>query len=128
MTEKTSLEVQIPEKLYFKIGEVGKLTGLPTYVLRFWEGEFKKLKPQRTPAGQRLYRKKDVEMVLKIKHLLHEKKFTIEGARQRLAKSTRGTSETSTKTTIDTSTQATLSEIRAELIHIRDLLNRPPTE
>jgi DNA-binding transcriptional MerR regulator len=76
--------VSIPDKLYFKIGEVSELLGLPTHVLRFWETEFKKIKPKRTSAGQRLYRKRDVELIIRVKHLLYEKGFTISGARQHL--------------------------------------------
>ena len=79
-----SASIIIPDKFYFKIGEVAELMDLPTHVLRFWESEFKRIKPKRTSAGQRLYRKKDVELILKIKHLLYEKKFTIPGAKKHL--------------------------------------------
>ncbi len=77
-------EVQIPDKLYFRIGEVSRLASVPAYVLRFWEKEFRRIRPKRTASGQRLYRKKDVELILTIKELLYEKKFTIAGARRRL--------------------------------------------
>lgn len=73
---------EIPDKLYFRIGEVSKLTGIKQYVLRFWESEFPGLGPKKSGTGQRLYRRKDVELVLEIKHLLYEKRFTIEGARK----------------------------------------------
>jgi len=73
---------EIPNKLYFKIGEVSSLLTVEPYVLRFWETEFPKLAPKKTDKGQRMYRRKDVELLLRIKHLLYEKKFTIEGARQ----------------------------------------------
>ena len=79
-----SASVVIPDKFYFKIGEVAELLDLPTHVLRFWESEFKRIKPKRTSAGQRLYRRKDVELLLEIKHLLYEKKYTIPGARNYL--------------------------------------------
>jgi DNA-binding transcriptional MerR regulator len=79
-----SASVIIPDKFYFKIGEVADLLALPTHVLRFWESEFKGIKPKRTAAGQRLYRKKDVELILEIKHLLYEKKYTIPGAKKHL--------------------------------------------
>src|SRR5215467_2810646 len=75
---------EIPNKLYFKIGEVSSLLTVEPYVLRFWETEFPKLAPKKTDKGQRMYRRKDVELLLQIKHLLYEKKFTIEGARQYL--------------------------------------------
>jgi len=82
MQNKNPYQTKIPDKLYFKIGEVSKISGLPSHVLRFWESEFKKIKPRRTTAGQRSYTQKDVAMILEIKHLLHEKKFTIDGARK----------------------------------------------
>ena len=74
--------VSIPDKLYFRIGDVAELCGLPAYVLRFWETEFPQLKPHKGGSGQRLYRKRDVEMVLRIKHLLYSEGFTIVGARR----------------------------------------------
>jgi DNA-binding transcriptional MerR regulator len=74
----------IPDKLYFKIGEVSDLLGVEPYVLRYWETEFAVLSPKKSGTGHRLYRRKDVELLLRIKHLLYEKKFTIEGARQSL--------------------------------------------
>jgi DNA-binding transcriptional MerR regulator len=84
MQDQKPKQIQIPEKLYFKIGEVGKILGLPTYVLRFWETEFNSLNPKRTATGQRSYTKKDIELILEIKSLLYEKKFTIAGARNYL--------------------------------------------
>lgn len=79
-----SNEVVIPDKLYFRIGEVGRLCGLPGYVLRFWETEFPQLKPSKSSTGQRMYRKSDVESVLRIKKLLYDQGFTIAGARQQM--------------------------------------------
>jgi DNA-binding transcriptional MerR regulator len=73
---------QIPDKLYFKIGEVSQLLGVEPYVLRYWETEFPLLSPKKSGTGHRLYRRKDVELLLRIRHLLYEQKFTIEGARQ----------------------------------------------
>jgi DNA-binding transcriptional MerR regulator len=77
-------EVVIPDKLYFRIGEVAELCCLPAYVLRFWETEFPQLKPVKSSTGQRMYRRKDVGTLLRIKKLLHEEGFTIAGARQHL--------------------------------------------
>jgi DNA-binding transcriptional MerR regulator len=74
----------IPDKLYFRIGEVASLCRLPAYVLRFWETEFPQLKPIKSSTGQRMYRQRDVENVLHIKKLLYEEGFTIAGARQQL--------------------------------------------
>src|SRR5438874_5026791 len=77
-------DVMIPDKLYFRIGEVSRLCGLPSYVLRFWETEFPNLKPTKSSTGQRMYRRGDVENVLRVKKLLYEEGFTIPGARQYL--------------------------------------------
>src|SRR5437879_5060313 len=77
-------EIIVPEKLYFRIGEVSSLCRLPAYVLRFWESEFPQLKPIKSSTGQRMYRRKDVEAVLRIKQLLYDEGFTIAGARQQL--------------------------------------------
>ena len=77
--------VSIPDKLYFRIGDVARLCSLPAYVLRFWETEFPQLKPHKGGSGQRLYRKRDVEIVLEIKRLLYDEGFTIAGARKFLA-------------------------------------------
>src|SRR3569832_1461325 len=74
----------IPDKLYFKIGEVSELLGVEPYVLRYWESEYPGLSPKKSGTGNRLYRRKDVELLLRIKHLLFEKRFTIEGALQSL--------------------------------------------
>jgi DNA-binding transcriptional MerR regulator len=73
---------EIPDKLYFRIGEVARLAGIKPYVLRFWETEFSSLGPRKSGTGHRLYRRKDVELVLEIKRLLYEQRFTIEGARK----------------------------------------------
>ena len=82
-------EVVIPDKLYFRIGEIAQLCRLPAYVLRFWETEFPQLKPVKSSTGQRMYRHKDVENVLRIKKLLYEEGFTIAGARQQLRTETK---------------------------------------
>jgi DNA-binding transcriptional MerR regulator len=76
----------IPDKLYFKIGEVSKITRVEPYILRYWESEFKLVKPYRTKSNQRLYRKKDVETILKIKKMLYEQRYTIAGAKKILKK------------------------------------------
>lgn len=81
---KSNGEIVIPEKLYFRIGEVAELCGLPAYVLRFWETEFPQLKPTKSSTGQRMYRRADVESVVRIKSLLYDQGFTIAGARAHL--------------------------------------------
>ncbi len=82
--------VAIPEKLFFKIGEVCDIAGVQAHVLRYWETEFPMLAPQKNRAGQRTYRKRDVEMALRIKELLYEEQYTIAGAKKRLASELRG--------------------------------------
>jgi DNA-binding transcriptional MerR regulator len=111
--EKPS-QTKIPDKLYFKIGEVSKIAGLPSHVLRFWETEFSKLNPRRTSSGQRSYTPKDVSLILEIKYLLYEKKFTIEGARKYLKTRTRSQSH---------DTRRLLNDLKTELVGIRDFID-----
>lgn len=80
--ELTNPEPEIPNKLYFRIGEVSRLLGVEPHVLRYWETEFAALKPKKGGTGQRLYRRKDVETALEIKRLLYDRRYTIEGARK----------------------------------------------
>ena len=115
MPNDKSYHIELPDKLYFKVGEVSDILEVPAYVLRFWETEFKRINPKRTASGQRLYRKSDIELILKIKYLLYEKKFTIQGAKQHLKAETAAKKE-KTK-------QITLDEIRSELESIRNLIS-----
>ncbi len=87
---KRSEAVIIPDRLYFRIGEVAELCDLPAYVLRFWETEFPQLKPTKGSTGQRMYRRSDVEYVLRVKTLLYEEGFTIAGAREQLKSEAKG--------------------------------------
>jgi len=80
------METLIPEKAYFRIGEVSKILNVEPYVIRYWETEFRSVKPARTKSSQRLYRKKDVEELLTIRDLLYSQRFTINGAKKQLAK------------------------------------------
>lgn len=84
MTVNPTLKIQIPNRTYFKIGDVAELVGVKPYVLRYWESEFPVIHPQKSTSGQRVYRRGDVEMALVIKHLLHEERYSIEGAKKRL--------------------------------------------
>lgn len=84
----------IPDKNYFRIGEVSKILGVEPYVVRYWESEFKTVRPVRTRSDQRLYRKKDVEQLLTIKNLLYGEMFTIAGARKKLTDINRGRRDT----------------------------------
>ena len=82
--EESKKTYPIPEKLYFKIGEVAEITGVKPYVLRYWESEFKMVNPSKSRSRQRLYRKSDVELIFRIKDLLYEERYTINGARKKL--------------------------------------------
>lgn len=107
-----------PDKLYLRIGEVSAVTGLPTSVLRYWETEFPALAPRKSSSGQRLYSKKDVELVHEIKTLLYVEKLTIEGARKRLeAKKKYRKSDLSSE-----ALAALLQDVKLELMNLRDQL------
>jgi DNA-binding transcriptional MerR regulator len=115
-------DVVIPDKLYFRIGEVARLCGVEAYVLRFWESEFPQLHPNKSGTGQRLYRKRDVEMAMRVRKLLHEEGYTIAGARQLLAHeaSKSKTPQLSLLPGNSPAVQAKLERVRNDL---RDLLN-----
>src|SRR4249920_1289392 len=113
---------EIPDKLYFKIGEVSELLGVETYVLRYWETEFPSLAPKKSGTGHRLYRRKDVELLLKIKHLLYEKRFTIDGARQYLQAEAKAANARDSKQEQQVLFQDPLPEIRRELAEILKML------
>lgn len=121
----------IPDKLYFKIGEVAKLCGVETYVLRFWESEFSQLRPTKSGTGQRLYRKRDVEMALRIRQLLYAEGFTIPGARQilqqeRVGPGKKSGTEKQSELPLDVkTTPMKLQKLRAELRSILGLLSTP---
>jgi DNA-binding transcriptional MerR regulator len=106
----------IPDKMYFKIGEVSEITGLEAHVLRFWESEFKNIKPRRTSTGQRMYRKEDIQLVLYIKHLLHNEKFTIQGARKHIEQESSASKNNDPK-------KISLDIIKSELQEILDMLD-----
>jgi DNA-binding transcriptional MerR regulator len=114
---------EIPDKLYFKIGEVSELLGVEPYVLRYWESEFPGLSPKKSGTGHRLYRRKDVELLLRIKHLLYEKRFTIEGARQSLQATARAPKpRPAARAQQELFTEDPLPEIRRELVDILHML------
>jgi len=109
--------VDLPDKLYFKIGEVARLVGVKPYVLRYWETEFSILRPGKTRSKHRLYRRKDVETLLEIRRLLYAERYTIEGAKRRLRDTARPAEhEPST----------TLARVRDELLELHHLLDRDP--
>ena len=114
----------IPEKLYYKIGEVSEITGIEPYVLRYWESEFKIVSPSRTHSKQRLYRKKDLELILEIKKLLYEEKFTIAGAKKKLQK-TKGLKTQQMKLELpEKKFREALIRVKKELEDLHGLLSR----
>ena len=116
---------EIPDKLYFRIGEVSALLGLEPYVLRYWETDFPSLSPKKSGTGHRLYRRKDVELLLRIKQLLYEKRFTIQGARQFLqaeSNSASGRKPGRKREQQELFGEEPLQEIRRELAAILELL------
>ena len=123
---------EIPDKLYFRIGEVSRLAGIKPYVLRFWETEFSSLGPKKSGKGHRLYRRKDVELVLEIKRLLYDKRYTIEGARKFLESRPREAGGKSSESALKKSrrsqgdlfhgTAPALDLIRKELTEILEIL------
>lgn len=122
----------IPDKLYFRIGDVAKLCGVEAYVLRFWETEFPQLKPNKSGTGQRLYRKRDVELALRIKQLLHHDGYTIQGARQVFAAENREAkthpqNELPLKRPVpaQVNVERQLQKMRAELREILGILSNP---
>lgn len=111
--------IKIPERLYYKIGEVAQITKTEPYVLRYWETEFPVLKPTKNKSGQRLYRKKDVETILRIKELLYHEGYTIAGAQKKLSDEQAGPKEvTEKKTTV----QSRLKDVEAELRNLLTIL------
>lgn len=123
----TGAAQEIPDKLYFRIGEVARLAGIKPYVLRFWETEFPSLGPRKTGTGHRLYRRKDVELVLEIKRLLYEKRFTIEGARKFLeaegkSETPRGSKAAKTQGDLFPESGPLLDLLRKELTAIAKIL------
>jgi DNA-binding transcriptional MerR regulator len=113
------------KKLYYSIGEVSGLVDLKQYVLRYWETEFPMLRPQKNRAGNRKYRKKDIDLVLRIKNLLYNKKYTIAGAREKLRREQKGDIDIETESNVHSNEyKKLLSSIKIELQEILELLSR----
>jgi DNA-binding transcriptional MerR regulator len=114
----------IPDKLYFKIGEVKKITGIEPHVLRYWESEFKIIRPQRASSKQRLYRRVDVENILTIKKLLYEDGYTVPGARKLLTekKAETGTENGTTGSISHGKEKKILAEIKRDLLQLKEML------
>jgi len=126
MSKPETADVTIPNKLYFKIGEVSEITGMEPYVIRYWESEFKSIKPSRTQSNQRVYRRKDVESILEIKRMLYEEKLTIAGARRKLQdKKVQDKKQLDLDFTVKKDHRdhlTVLKEIKEELLALRKLL------
>ena len=137
------MDFQIPDKLYFKIGEVAKFTGLKTHVLRYWETEFNAIKPNKSRSNQRLYRRRDVETILHLKDLLYNQGFTIAGARKKLREKPAKTAivaveeTTPSKKTVKATDQLSLplsgsynpellKEIRQDILYLKKSLEAKP--
>ena len=116
--------VSIPEKLYYKIGEVSQITGVEPYVLRYWESEFKIIVPGRTNSKQRLYRRKDLDLILEIKKLLYEEKFTISGAKKKLQQLKAGRAKQLELGLPEKKYHDALLRVRKDLEELQSLLRR----
>jgi DNA-binding transcriptional MerR regulator len=110
------------EKRYYRIGEVGRITGVKPYVLRYWESEFRWMSPQKSRSQQRLYRQRDVEIIQLIKKLLYEQRYTIAGARQKLREMGVGRALESGSLALESGDRSRFRRIREELVAIRALL------
>jgi len=117
----------IPDKLYFRIGEVSRVTGVEPHVLRYWETEFATISPRKSGTGHRLYRRKDVELILEIKRLLYEERYTIEGARKHLRRRPKRAASEPPKRTRQTelfdSTSDALAAVKKELEDLLQILS-----
>ena len=126
----TEAAPEIPDRLYFKIGEVAKLVGVKPYVLRYWETEFPGIRPGKTRSNHRLYRRRDVEMLLEIKRLLHDERFTIEGAKKRLKSPGKAAASRETKQIRlplgERTYREALVRVRRDLRGLHELVNRAP--
>ncbi len=114
---------KIPDKIYFKIGEVSKIVGVKPYVIRFWESEFK-LRREKTKSSHRIYRKRDIETLLKIKDLLYNQKFTIEGAKKKLKEIQREERNRQLSLSLDeVRYRQLLKMVKVELVKIKEILD-----
>ena len=136
------MDVEIPDKLYFKIGEVAELAGVKPHVLRYWESEFGSFRPVKSKKNQRLYKRRDIELVLQLKDLLHNQGYTIAGARKKIRELSRSGGKVALSTNPDrpeeSDTQmalplvsgfdsSLLDEIRSDLLALRDSLKKEPS-
>ena len=116
------MDTKLPDKQYMKIGEVSRFTSLNSSVLRFWETEFTQLRPIKSRAGQRLYTRENLELILKIRHLLYQEKLTIAGAKSRIAKFANSKEMLVSEEATDAGKSNLLDEVRQDLRELRELL------
>jgi len=117
------MAARLPDKLYFKIGEVSRIVGVQAYVLRYWETEFNLLKPGKAPSKHRLYKKKDVELLLEIKKLLYQERFTIEGARKKLKEERKENKRQMQLPLSDAKYKTALTKIKKDLLSLQKILS-----
>jgi DNA-binding transcriptional MerR regulator len=117
------VSTELAEKLYYRIGEVEEIAGVPAYVLRYWESEFKLLRPKKNPAGQRLYRRRDLELVQRIKSLLYDERLTLEGAKKRLIAESRKSSQQLDLGMREATYAQALKRVRERLLALRARLS-----
>ena len=117
------MPARLPEKIYFKIGEVSEIVGVEPYVLRYWETEFDLLKPSKAPSKHRLYKKRDVELLLDIKRLLYTEGFTIEGARKKLKETKKEEKDQLKLPLAEQQYKTALVKLRKDLESLRKLLS-----
>ena len=117
------MSTELAEKLYYRIGEVEEIAGVPAYVLRYWESEFKLLRPKKNPAGQRLYRRRDLELVQRIKALLYDERLTLEGAKKRLIAESRKSSQQLELGMREATYAQALKRVRERLLALRARLS-----
>lgn len=113
--------MEIPDKLYFRIGEVSKITGVKPYVIRFWESEFG-INPRRRSSNQRIYTRREVELFREIKRLLHEERYTIEGAKKRLRDFKKERQKQLELSLLENRLKGILKDIKKDLKELRDML------
>jgi DNA-binding transcriptional MerR regulator len=118
------MDSRFPDKLFYRIGDVSEITGIKPHILRYWEAEFSVLRPRKNDAGQRVYERRDVELIIEIKKLLYEQRYTISGAKKFLARRHRQVSKKSLSTKTSGDLSAALKLCRQELRGLLALLDR----
>jgi DNA-binding transcriptional MerR regulator len=130
-TTTPTIKIQIPDRLFFRIGDVARILGVKTHVLRYWESEFSIVAPRKSGSGQRVYRRADVETLALVRHLLHEERYSLEGARKRIKELRREGELSSYKHEVTSEAQVSSklsAELAAKLDGLTRLIRRPISE